>query len=112
MKRHIFLILAAALTFSCKEPFPNPEPEPDLEISVLTFNTIGHEVFAPELTGENVSATIDWGNGDGAVEWKKGMLFTYSDEAKSHEISIKATGAEGFAFDSLSEISSIDISDF
>lgn len=112
MKKYIFLILAAALTLSCKDPIPVPEPEPDPEISVLSFNSIDSEVVAPELAGEKVSATVDWGNGDDAVEWQKGVSVTYSDGAKSHDITIKATDAEGFVFSSLSGISSIDISNF
>lgn len=112
MKKYIFLIFAAALVFSCKEPFPAPEPGPEPETSVLTFNSIGQDVISPELAGEDVSATIDWGNGEGAAEWIKGMSISYSDGAKSHEISIKATNAEGFVFGSLSGILSIDISNF
>ena len=110
MKKYIFLILAAALTLSCKEIVPIPEPDP--EISVLSFNSINNEVAAPELAGEKVSATVDWGNGDGTVEWQKGLSVTYTDDAKSHDITIRATDAEGFVFSSLSGISSIDVSEF
>lgn len=111
MKKYIFLILVAALTLSCKEPItPGPEPYP--EVSVLSFNSTGQEVVAPELAGEKVAATIDWGNGGGAVEWKKGASVTYTDGAKSHDVTIKAIDAEGFVFNSLSGISSIDISNF
>ena len=112
MKKYIFFILVAALTLSCKEPVPVPEPDPDPEISVWSFNSIGQEVAAPELVGEKVSATVDWGNGDGVVEWQKGLSVTYSDGAKSHGITIKAADADGFVFGSLSGISSIDISEF
>ena len=112
MKKYIVLILAAALALSCKGPIPPPEPEPDPEISVLSFNSIDQKVVAPELAGEKVSATIDWGNGEGAIEWNSGMSVTYSDDAKSHDITVKASGTEGFVFKSLSGVSSIDISGF
>lgn len=73
--------------------------------------TIGHScksLKAPTWEGEDVSGTIDWGDGRNE-EYREGLSHSYDSEGE-HKATFDMLGPTSFKLDELEDINSLDIS--
>lgn len=70
----------------------------------------GTEAVLPKLEGDNVSATVDWG--DGSMDtYRYPLIHTYNTDAE-YCVDIKLNGAKSVEFGKLDDIEYIDVSGF
>lgn len=80
--------------------------------NVLKFSHSQSNGFVPTVSGTNVEGKIEWGDGTSS-SYSKGATHKYRNSAgKTFQEVLTLTGAEGFCFESLEKVKTLDMSGF